>query len=309
MRGGRAVVRAVASEPTSASGAVEMEVPLHIEGVGMSGTATITWPEGLQTPEHVPADWNVGLVDTRPGDGSGEVVHDLRTGGAYTFEIASGNRISTPSEARFRLRVSAAPLPVELAGFEATRSGEAVALQWQTASETNNAGFHIERRVIADSTAAKAAASEEADWTSLGFVDGAGTTTEPQTYRFEDADLPFEAEQVAYRLRQVDIDGTESVSDERILSAPVPTETVLHAPFPNPARQQATLRYEVAEQADVQIRIYDLLGRQVTTLHSKTVEAGRHAVQLPTGRLASGTYFVRMIAGNAVQTQRLTVVR
>ena len=39
----------------------------------------------------------------------------------------------------------AAPLPVEMSGFDAVQNGSSVKLQWQTASETNNAGFRVQR--------------------------------------------------------------------------------------------------------------------------------------------------------------------
>jgi hypothetical protein len=42
----------------------------------------------------------------------------------------------------------------------------------------------------------------------VGFVDGAGTTSEAQSYRFTDAQVPYEASEVTYRLTQVDTDGT-----------------------------------------------------------------------------------------------------
>ena len=93
-------------------------------------------------------------------------------------------------------------LPVELADFEATASEETVTLSWRTLTETNNAGFDIERRI-----------GESGAWTSLQRITGAGTTTEAQTYRFTDTALPYAADALTYRLRQVDVDGTESFSD------------------------------------------------------------------------------------------------
>ena len=91
-------------------------------------------------------------------------------------------------------------LPVELASFEATADGEnTVELSWQTASETNNEGFEVQRQLGED------------DWTSLGFLEGAGTTTQPQTYQYTAEDVPAGSQQ--FRLKQVDLDGDSTYSD------------------------------------------------------------------------------------------------
>ena len=140
-------------------------------------------------------------------------------------------------------------------------------------------------------------------------MEGSGTTTEAQTYRFRDTDVPFGATDLTYRLRQVDVDGTSSYSDTRTVQAPTPQATTLHAPFPNPATRDVALRYELSEPTDVELYIYDLLGRQALRVAGGQQPAGQHEVRIPIGRLAPGSYFLRMTTGTTVQTQRLTVVR
>jgi len=188
------------------------------------------------------------------------------------------------------------PLPVELVTFDATHQSEAAVLTWQTASERNNAGFDVQRRV-------------SGEWETLSFVEGTGTTSETQTYRFRDTDLPYETESVKYRLKQVDTDGTTSFSDTQTLKIGAPDKFVLHAPFPNPTKEQATLRYSLPRKTDVSIRIYDVLGRQVETIRRGTEDAGRKEIPISTSRLSPGTYFVRMQAGEKMKTKQLTVVR
>ena len=94
-------------------------------------------------------------------------------------------------------------LPVELASFEATADGENTEeLSWQTASETNNEGFEVQRQLGED------------DWTSLGFVESpasGGTTSEPTSYRYTAEDVPAGSQQ--FRLKQVDLDGDSTYSD------------------------------------------------------------------------------------------------
>ncbi len=309
-RGGQdAVLRAVASEPLSIGSALELEVPLHVEGIGLAGPAALAWPTERQVPAYVPDDWTVELVDTQPGGGSDPVVHDLRTGGPYVFELPADNTISVLEEARFCLRISAAPLPVELAGFEARRArDEAVTLQWETLSETNNAGFEVQRRAAPKvETSHRGVSTTGESWQAIAMVDGAGTTDTPQSYQFEDADLPYAADSLSYRLRQVDTDGTASVTEAVTIARPVPGAELLPT-YPNPARSQATIRFAVPEPQDVQIVLYDLLGRRVQTVVSEEAE-GRTEQTIDVSRLSSGSYFLRMQTEGYTETQRLTVVR
>ena len=74
-------------------------------------------------------------------------------------------------------------------------------MQWRTTSETNNAGFEAQHR-----------SPEQAAWETLRFVPGAGTTTQPQDYRFRTGALAPGTH--AFRLRQVDLDGASDLSPE-----------------------------------------------------------------------------------------------
>jgi hypothetical protein len=199
----------------------------------------------------------------------------------------------------FVLASDSEPLPVELSGFKATLDGQdAVRLTWTTASETGNAGFEVQRR---------AGKADEGSWTTVGSVEGEGTTTEPTSYRYVDKDLPYEADRLSYRLKQVDTDGSSSYSKEVTVERTV-KEAELLGTYPNPAQTQATIRYAVPERQDVKIYLYDILGRRVQTVVDGERE-GRYKRQLDTSRLASGVYFLRLRAEGATKTQKLTVVR
>ena len=142
-------------------------------------------------------------------------------------------------------------------------------------------------------------------------MDGAGTTTDPQAYGFTDRAVPFTAETVRYRLRQLDFDGTATVAGEVEVDFGAPEATVLHAAFPNPlARgQTATIRYAVAEAGTVELAVFDVLGRRVARLVEREMAPGRGAVRFAARGLASGVYLVRLVTPGGVQTGRITVVR
>src|SRR5690606_28321008 len=87
-------------------------------------------------------------------------------------------------------------LPIELFSFKGEIEDNAVHLFWETASETSNAGFRIERKIISNNRATM--------WEDIGWVDGQGNTAERQYYEFTDLFIPYGATVVYYRLRQID---------------------------------------------------------------------------------------------------------
>ncbi|PQJ34073.1 hypothetical protein BSZ35_05125 [Salinibacter sp. 10B] len=236
-------------------------------------------------------------------------------------EIATVNGTSQSSFSALPLSNGSTALPVELARFDATTSKtDGVTLQWQTISETDNAGFDVQRRVASAHGGRRIGSSvkpsrrdgltEDQTWQTVGSVDGAGTTTEAQSYHFEDADVPYAADSLTYRLKQVDTNGTTSYSDPLTVSRPSVQRVQLLGTSPNPARTQAMVRFAIPKGSSkhVALHLYDVMGRQVRTVQT-TAEPGRHTLQFTTDHLSSGVYFLRLQAGSTVRTQRLTVVR
>jgi hypothetical protein len=217
--------------------------------------------------------------------------------GGVLFSV-NGTETSTFTDAF--LSDASTPLPVELASFDADVTDDrTVQLQWQTTSETGNSGFRVQR------------SDGGSSWTTLGRVEGAGTTDEPQSYRFADANTPYAADSLQYRLAQVDVDGTVNFSDPVTVRFGNPNGLELLGSFPNPARSQATVRFAIPEQMsadNVRLELYDLLGRQVKTIPAAET-SGRVEQTLDVSDLPSGTYLLRLSAGGQTQTQQVTIVR
>jgi hypothetical protein len=175
-------------------------------------------------------------------------------------------------------------------------NGAAAQLRWTTATETNNSGFAIQH------------AAPGQDFLRVGWRDGAGTTTETQTYRFRVAGLSPGAHR--FRLKQVDVDGTTSLSDVLDARVGLSSQAVMTDAAPNPVRGQATLQVGVQSTQPVTVELYNLLGQQVRTLHRGTLPGGRmQQIDIRTSGLSSGIYIVRMQGASFSKTQRLTVVR
>ena len=90
----------------------------------------------------------------------------------------------------------------------------------------------------------------------------------------------------------------------------LPETFVLKAAYPNPFNPTTTVTYGLPSAAEVRITATDLLGRQVATLVSGDMKAaGYHTVQFNADGLASGTYLIRMEAGDFVATQQVVLLK
>ena len=91
--------------------------------------------------------------------------------------------------------------------------------------------------------------------------------------------------------------------------APLPESFSLDRAYPNPFNPVATLRFGLPIEAEVSLTVYNLQGREVTTLINSNLKAGYHSVVWDANSYASGVYFVKMVAGKYVNTQKLMLVK
>ena len=90
---------------------------------------------------------------------------------------------------------------------------------------------------------------------------------------------------------------------------PIPAEFSLNSAYPNPFNPTTTLNFALPIESEVSLSIYNLQGRLVSTLLSSNMDAGYHSVVWNANREASGMYFVKMVAGEYIQTQKLMLVK
>jgi len=79
--------------------------------------------------------------------------------------------------------------------------------------------------------------------------------------------------------------------------------------FPNPFREQTTIRYSIPEQKDVQLEIFDVLGRKVATLVNGSKTEGIYKETFDGRNYASGIYFYRIILDGKVTTKKMTLIK
>jgi len=189
-------------------------------------------------------------------------------------------------------------VPVELLAFTASVKNSDVELLWSTASELNNMGFEIERSI-----------DGQDNFITVGFVDGKGSSSEINYYSFTDHPQVSGVNQLYYRLKQVDFDGTYSYSDIVNVSYDVPAEFVLSQNYPNPFNPSTRINYFVPQESFVSVKVYDFLGREVMTLVNETRAVGSYEIVFDASSLPSGTYFYTLIAENYSSTKKMILIK
>ncbi len=189
-------------------------------------------------------------------------------------------------------------VPVELVYFNIKRVNKSIHLEWETATENNNRGFFIERN------------SNNSDkWTSLGFVEGHGTTSLPHKYSFIDYNLSVTGEYV-YRLKQLDFDGSSTYSVLKSLNiSNMPQKFELKQNFPNPFNFETKIEFSLPKNCFVTIEISDTNGKIVKNLVNKVMDAGRHSVIFNGKGLTSGIYFYRFWAEDFSATKKMILLK
>jgi len=267
-----------------------------------AGTNKIRWYE--QSTSFGSIAWEPGVIDGLRG----VAVHTADLTGNGFQDVIAGV-VPNPLDQVVWYENTSSVLPVEMTGIEANRTRDGAILHWRTASEQNNAGFEIQRRV---DTPEREDIGLSSSWKETGFVQGNGTTNQPQSYRFEDSfkGLPFAADTVAYRLQQVDTDGSTSYSKVVRIERSV-SHLQIQSIAPKPASQKVTVRYALPDKVEFReatFRIYDALGREVRSVQIDT-HSGRQIRRLTVKDLASGTYFLRLSTDGKTVTKKLTVVK
>lgn len=228
---------------------------------------------------------------------SGDIDYRVYQPGVYIFYVlATNNGIGA-----YQL-INEGQVPVELTSFSAVANGKTVDLTWHTATETNNHGFEIERRI-------------NKEWATVGFVSGNGTSTEKSVYSFTDDVSTINASKLKYRLKQIDFDGEFSYSNVVEVNLH-PLEFSLSQNFPNPFNPSTKIKFTVPNvSGDVftELKIYDVLGNEVTVLVSEIKKPGEYEVEWNAAafnkNISSGIYFYKLIAGSFSDVKKMILIK
>ena len=242
--------------------------------------------------------------------GSSTVCYSVVQAANGDYIIAGHQTQVTFQQEVMLLRIASDIVPVELTSFIATAQQNSVSLNWQTATETNNSGFEMQRSQMSN-------VNSQMDWQVIGFVPGFGTTTEPKSYSFTDENLS--AGKYQYRLKQIDFDGTFEYSNTVEVEINSPTEFSLEQNYPNPFNPTTKIKYTIpstplsfGEGLGVRLLVYDILGNEVATLVNEQQQPGTYEVEFNVGQtisLSSGVYYYQLKAGGYTQTKKMLLMK
>jgi photosystem II stability/assembly factor-like uncharacterized protein len=228
----------------------------------------------------------------------------MNSNGTYTFiraiYIKDGQMFA--SVGRYSIwNVSLNPIPVELSSFTADYINAEVILKWQTASETNNRGFEVERQTDSHHF-------PDGKWEKVGFVEGYGTTTENKFYLFADKNL--QAGTHNYRLKQLDFDGSFEYSDVIRVEVTAPGKFTLEQNYPNPFNPSTVIRYHLPFDTKVTLKVYNVLGKEIAVLVNEIKKAGIYEAEfISNGEFSSGVYLYTLKAGNYSDTKKFLMLK
>lgn len=222
---------------------------------GQSGNNK-TWESGVDI------DLLSGITDI--GTYNVEVYFDASSTDGTLYRSNSGSNYT----ANFTVSVA---LPVELSTFKATQTSNAIALNWTTLSEDNNAGFDIEHSVNGK------------DFETIAYIEGAGNSMEQVDYSYLDENPTVGVNY--YRLKQTDFDGTYDYSNIIAVEFDAKIEASI---YPNPTSEQLTLRAAIQDM--VNIRVVNING-QVVLQQSQYID---NQLDLNLNELPTGTYWLQV---------------
>ena len=193
--------------------------------------------------------------------------------------------------------VAANSLPVELSSFTSAVRGSNVELSWSTATEANNYGFDVERTPAGTQS-----------WSKVSFVSGNGTSNVAHNYAYADN---VSMGKYSYRLKQIDRDGKFQYS--ATVEATVgmtPNTMILGQNYPNPFNPETKIEFAVPATGFTTLKVYNMLGAEVSTLVNGTVEAGvLNQVSFKGSTFPSGMYFYTLRSGSFVDTKKMLMVK
>ena len=231
-----------------------------------------------------------GQYDTYPQNNGGTY---NGAWGVYPY-LPSGNTIiSDINTGLYVLRFNGT-IPVELTSFNADVYDGTVKLNWSTSSEKNNLGFEIQRR-------------EENEHYTIGFVEGKGTTTEINNYFYEDNKL--QSGTYYYRLKQVDFDGSFTLSDEIMVEVSSPSSFVLNQNYPNPFNPSTNIKFSIPTSGYTNLSIYNLVGEKVDELINEVLPEGEYNLQFNAANLPSGIYIATLSANSYNRSIKMTLLK
>jgi len=214
-------------------------------------------------------------IDANTGSGTSETLNTpgLAANTIYNFRVYGQNTATFP----FTVSVTGTALPLELKSFTGKVAASTNVLSWETLTE-KNVQFHLVER-----------SADGAAWSEIGRKNGSANSSVAIKYTLEDRAPLAKA---YYRLRSVDFDGEENISNTVALSRKG-DQSGITSVFPSPTKHNMTVQFNATREEQVLVQIMDMTGRQVLE-QSRAVITGSNDLLLVLNTLQAGIYTVKV---------------
>lgn len=184
------------------------------------------------------------------------------------------------------------PLPIEMTSFSVKKIGNTVNIQWVTASETNCSHFEIQRSI------------DGINFETIFRINGTNKQTK-NSYQYNDNNLPKQTNVAYYRIKQVDNDGTETISSVRTIDM---DSKNLVSIAPNPTKNDATFLTILNDknEENTVLRVFTAQGNLIKTIEYP-LHFGINILELNTADLPNNMYIINTIIGNKAINTKLSV--
>ena len=242
---------------------------------------------------------------------------------SVTF-YTNGSGGDTPPETGWELYEGASPAPtvteegptpVTLSNFTAQYASDALSLYWTTQTEIGNSGWNIYRGESED-----ALQYDESIQINPIIIPGAGTTTEPTDYVFVDENEVIEGSTYWYWIESRSNSGETDTFDPISFTIPDEGEDPDNSDFnnyslfnyPNPLSNSTSIRFNLPEETNCELTIYNIKGEIVRTFLKNNVKNGEFTWngKDETGNdVQSGIYFYKLNTGDDTFIKKMILTK
>jgi hypothetical protein len=192
-------------------------------------------------------------------------------------------------------------ISVDLLNFDAVNNGKRVDLFWKTASEINTDRFDVEKSIVNESGKS---------FSTIETIKSIGNSSVSTEYGpFVDNKVEY-GNTYSYRLKMYERDGKFEYSQEKLVTLTGNNGTVwMNEIVPNPASNIANIEYNLSQNMNIELGIYDLNGNRVLNLFEGVQNSGTQILSADLSKLSSGSYNVVLKADGILLTTKLNVVK
>ncbi len=178
--------------------------------------------------------------------------------------------------------------------------GNVLSTQHQIWDNVNNVWNPGEKFVYTYSNSGKHVKIDYLLFTGADFEPATGTKTIFYNEGKNDLYLTF---------KSLEIDFTSSTTDVENENNSVPKEFALNQNYPNPFNPRTAISYQLSAVSKVELKVYDMLGKEISTLVNEIQSAGSYKINFNASNLSSGVYIYQIKADNFVQSKKMMLVK